>query len=124
MKIANKQISAVSLVKEAFEKARQFAKYNIFVSLADEEKALKKAEEIDRKIAADEEVGPLAGAPYALKDNFLSKEGNTTASAKILESFHSPIDSTTVKKLEEAGAIMIGRTNLDAFAHGSSTENS
>ena len=123
MKIASKQISAVSLVKEAFEKARQFAKYNVFVSLADEEKALKKAEEIDKKIAAGEEVGPLAGVPYALKDNFLSKEGNTTASAKILEPFHSPIDSTTVKKLEEAGAIMIGRTNLDAFAHGSSTEN-
>ena len=116
MKIANKQISAVSLVKEAFEKARQFAKYNVFVSLADEEKAIKKAEEIDKKIAAGEEVGLLAGVPYALKDNFLSKEGNTTASAKILEPFHSPI--------EEAGAIMIGRTNLDAFAHGSSTENS
>ena len=124
MKIANKEISAVSLVKEAFEKARQFAKYNIFVSLADEEKALKKAEEIDKKIASGEEVGPLAGVPYALKDNFLSKEGNTTASAKILEPFHSPIDSTAAKKLEEAGAIMIGRTNLDAFAHGSSTENS
>ena len=124
MKIANKQISAVSLVKEAFERARQFAKYNIFVSLADEGKALKKAEEIDKKIASGEEVGPLAGVPYALKDNFLSKEGNTTASAKILEPFHSPIDSTAVKKLEEAGAIMIGRTNLDAFAHGSSTENS
>lgn len=124
MKIANKEISAVSLVKEAFEKARRFAKYNIFVSLADEEKALKKAEEIDKKIASGEEVGPLAGVPYALKDNFLSKEGNTTASAKILEPFHSPIDSTAAKKLEEAGAIMIGRTNLDAFAHGSSTENS
>lgn len=124
MKIANKEISAVSLVKEAFEKAHQFAKYNIFVSLADEEKALKKAEEIDKKIASGEEVGPLAGVPYALKDNFLSKEGNTTASVKILEPFHSPIDSTAAKKLEEAGAIMIGRTNLDAFAHGSSTENS
>ena len=124
MKIASKELSAVSMVKAAFEKARQFAKYNIFVSLADEEKAIKKAEEIDKKIAAGEEVGPLAGVPYALKDNFLSKEGHTTASAKILEPFQSPIDSTTVKKLEEAGAIMIGRTNLDAFAHGSSTENS
>ena len=97
MKIASKELSAVSLVKAAFEKARQFAKYNIFVSLADEEKAIRKAEEIDRKIAVGEEVGPLAGVPYALKDNFLSKEGNTTASAKILEPFHSPIDSTTVK---------------------------
>ena len=124
MKIASKEVSAVSLVKEAFEKARKFAKYNIFVSLADEEKALQKAEIIDQKIQNGETVGRLAGVPYALKDNFLSQEGNTTASSKILESFKSPIDSTTVTKLESEGAIMIGRTNLDAFAHGSSTENS
>lgn len=124
MKIASKQVSAVDLVKEAFEKARKFTKYNIFVSLSDESKAIAKAQEIDQKIQNGEAVGRLAGVPYALKDNFLSKEGNTTASSKILEPFRSPIDSTTVKKLEAEGAIMIGRTNLDAFAHGSSTENS
>ena len=123
MKIADLHTSAVSLVKEALEKAKKYASHNIFISL-NEEEALKKAAEIDQKIQNGESVGRLAGVPYALKDNFLSKEGNTTASAKILEPFHSPIDSTTVKKLEEAGAIMIGRTNLDAFAHGSSTENS
>lgn len=123
MKIANKEISAVSLVKEALEKAKKYEDKNIFVSL-NEENALKKAKEIDEKIARGEKVGRLAGVPYALKDNFLSKEGNTTASAKILEPFRAPLDSTTVKKLEKEGAIMIGRTNLDAFAHGSSTENS
>lgn len=123
MKIANKDISAVSLVKEALEKAKKYEEYNIF-NFLNTENALKKAAEIDKKIANDEKVGRLAGVPYALKDNFLSPEGPTTASSKILEPLHSPITSTAVKKLEAEGAIMIGRTNLDAFAHGSSTENS
>ncbi|GHU79172.1 glutamyl-tRNA(Gln) amidotransferase subunit A [Clostridia bacterium] len=123
MKIANKTTTAVSLVKEALKKAEKYKDHNIFVSL-NEENALKKAEEIDKKIKNGERVGRLAGVPYALKDNFLSKEGNTTASSKILKPFASPITATSVKKLEEQGAIMIGRTNLDSFAHGSSTENS
>ena len=123
MKIADLHTSAVSLVKEALEKAKKYASHNIFISL-NEDEALKKAAEIDQKIQNGEKVGRLAGVPYALKDNFLSKQGNTTAASKILSHLHSPIDSTTVAKLEAEGAIMIGRTNLDAFAHGSSTENS
>lgn len=123
MKIADKNTSAVELVTAALEKAKKYTDKNIFVSL-NEEAALEKAKEIDAKIAAGEPVGKLAGVPYALKDNFLSKEGNTTASSKILEPFNSPITSTTVKKLEAEGAIMIGRTNMDSFAHGGSTENS
>ena len=123
MKIADLRTSAVSLVKEALEKAKKYASHNIFISL-NEEEALKKAAEIDQKIQNGESVGRLAGVPYALKDNFLSKQGNTTAASKILSNLRSPIDSTTVAKLEAEGAIMIGRTNLDAFAHGSSTENS
>ena len=123
MKIADKNTTAVSLVTEALEKAKKFENKHVFVSL-NEENALKKAKEIDERIARGENVGRLAGVPYALKDNFLSKEGNTTASSLMLEPFHSPIDSTTVKKLEAEGAIMIGRTNMDSFAHGSSTENS
>ena len=123
MKIADKTTSAVSLVKEALERAKKYEYKHIFVSL-NEENALARAKEIDEKIAKGEKVGRLAGVPYALKDNFLSKEGNTTASSLMLEPFHSPIDSATVKKLEAEGAIMIGRTNMDSFAHGSSTENS
>ena len=123
MKIADKTTSAVSLVKEALERAKKYEDKHIFVSL-NEENALARAKEIDEKIAKGEKVGRLAGVPYALKDNFLSKEGNTTASSLMLEPFHSPIDSATVKKLEAEGAIMIGRTNMDSFAHGSSTENS
>lgn len=123
MKIANKTVTATRLVKDALEKAKHFNDYNIFTFL-NEENALKKAAEIDEKIARGEKVGRLAGVPYALKDNFLSPEGQTTASAHILEGFVSPITATAVAKLEAEGAIMIGRTNLDAFAHGSSTENS
>ena len=123
MKIATKDISAVSLVKAALDKAKRCKNYNIFVSL-NTENALKKAKEIDAKIARGENPGRLAGVPYALKDNFLSREGCTTASSHILEPFASPVDATAVEKLEAEGAIMIGRTNLDSFAHGSSTENS
>ena len=123
MKIASKDISAVSLVKEALEKAKKYADYNVFISL-NEESALRKAAEIDARISAGESVGRLAGVPYALKDNFLSHEGDTTAAAHILEGCAAPVTATVVEKLESEGAIMIGRTNLDAFAHGSSTENS
>lgn len=124
MKTASKDLTAMSLVKEALDKAHKYQEeYNIFNYINDVE-AIKKAAEIDARIQNGEDVGRLAGVPYALKDNFLSPEGGTTASAHILEEFTSPITATAVKKLEDEGAIMIGRTNLDAFAHGSSTENS
>ena len=123
MKVANKKVTAVRLVEDALKKAHEFEDYNIFTFI-DDGGALEKAREIDRKIAAGEKVGRLAGVPYALKDNFLTPAGETTASAHILQGFNSPITATAVAKLEAEGAIMIGRTNLDAFAHGSSTENS
>lgn len=123
MKIANKTVAAERLVRDALEKAKHFTDYNIFTFL-DEEGAIKKAREIDMKIARGEKVGRLAGVPYALKDNFLSPVGQTTASAHILEGFTSPVTATAVEKVENEGAIMIGRANMDAFAHGSSTENS
>lgn len=123
MKTASKDISAMTLVKEALTKAHQYQEqYHIFNYFNDTE-AIRKAAEIDERIKRGENVGRLAGVPYALKDNFLSPEGETTASAHILEGFTSPVTATAVKRLEDEGAIMIGRTNLDAFAHGSSTEN-
>ncbi|MDO4742100.1 MAG: Asp-tRNA(Asn)/Glu-tRNA(Gln) amidotransferase subunit GatA [Candidatus Saccharibacteria bacterium] len=123
MKVANKTVTATRLVKDALEKAKHFGDYNIF-NFLNEENALKKAAEIDERIRQGEKVGRLAGVPYAIKDNFLSPEGETTASAHILEGFVSPITATVIEKLEAEDAIMIGRTNLDAFAHGGSTENS
>lgn len=123
MKIADKNTKAVDLVQAALKKAEECKDHNIFISM-NAEAALKKAKEIDAKIAKGETVGKLAGVPYALKDNYSSHEGNTTAAAHILDSYHSPITATAVAKLEAEGAIMIGRANLDAFAHGGSTENS
>lgn len=123
MKTANKKVTAERLVKDALAKAKHFEDYHIFTYI-DEEGALARAREIDAKIAKGEKVGRLAGVTYALKDNFLSPRGETTASAHILEGFTSPVTATSVAKLEAEGAIMIGRTNMDAFAHGSSTENS
>ncbi len=123
MKIANRKVTAERLVKDALDKAKFFKDYNIFTFL-NEEGALKKAREIDEKIKNGEKVGRLAGVPYALKDNFLTPEGETTAAAHILGGFTSPITATAVAKLEAEGAIMLGRVNMDAFAHGTSTENS
>lgn len=123
MKIADKNTKAVDLVQAALKKAEEYKDYNIFISM-NAEAALEKAKEIDAKIAKGETVGKLAGVPYALKDNYSSHEGNTTAAAHILDSYHSPITATAVAKLEAEDAIMIGRANLDAFAHGGSTENS
>ena len=123
MKIADKNTKAVDLVREALAKAKQFEGYHCFISM-NEARALEKAREIDEKIAKGEKVGRLAGVPYALKDNYLSPEGVTTAAAKMLDNFPAPITATAVKRIEDEGAIMIGRTNLDAYAHGSSTENS
>ena len=123
MKIADKNTKAVDLVREALEKAKKYEEYHCFISM-NESHALERAREIDEKIAKSEKVGRLAGVPYALKDNYLSREGVTTAAARMLDNFPSPITATAVAKLEAEGAIMIGRTNLDAYAHGSSTENS
>lgn len=123
MIIADKNTKAVDLVRAALEKAKEYEDYHAFISM-NEARALERAREIDAKIEKGEPVGRLAGVPFALKDNYLSPEGVTTAAAKMLEDFTSPITATAVKKLEDEGAIMIGRTNLDAFAHGGSTENS
>ena len=123
MKTANKTITATQLVKDALKKAELFKDYNIFTALYGEQ-ALARATEIDAKIAAGEPVGRLAGVPFAAKDNYLVKDTLTTASANILKPFVAPVDATIISQLEAEGAIMIGKVNLDAFAHGSSTETS
>lgn len=120
---ADKNTKAVDLVRAALDRAKEYEDYHCFISM-NEARALERAREIDEKIAKGEKVGRLAGVPYALKDNYLSPEGVTTAAARMLDNFPSPITATAVAKLEAEDAIMIGRTNLDAYAHGSSTENS
>lgn len=123
MKIANRTVTATRLVNDALKKAEHFKDRNIFTALFPEY-ALKKAADIDQRLKNNQPVGPLAGVPFAIKDNFLHPLGYTTASSFYLSHFSAPISSPIVDLLERADAILIGRTNLDSFAHGSSTENS
>lgn len=115
--------SAVENVKEALRRARDVEDYHALLSLT-EERALERAREIDDQIRKGENPGVLAGVPFVVKDNFLAFGAPTTAAAKMLENFNAPLQATAVEKLEAEGAICIGKANLDAFAHGGSTENS
>ncbi len=115
--------SAVENVKEALRRAREIEEYHALLSLT-EERALDRAREIDDQIRKGENPGVLAGVPFVVKDNFLAFGAPTTAASKMLENFNAPLQATAVEKLEVEGAICIGKANLDAFAHGGSTENS
>ena len=110
-------------VEAALASAKAAEEYNAILNLT-ESRALERADEIDERIKKGENVGPLAGVPFVVKDNYLAFGAPSTAASKILENFDAPLQATVVERLESAGAICIGKSNLDAFAHGGSTENS
>ena len=114
-----KATSARKIIENSIKLANGNNEYNAILNLT-EERALKRADEVDN----GKLKGRLAGVPFVVKDNFLAFGAPTTAASKILENFIAPLQATAVEKLENEGAICIGKSNLDAFAHGGSTENS
>jgi aspartyl-tRNA(Asn)/glutamyl-tRNA(Gln) amidotransferase subunit A len=123
-RLRNKELSAEEGVQVFFDAIKkEDKKIHAFLSLREDE-ALREAKSIDQKIAKDEYLAPLAGIPVALKDNLLVLGEKTTAASKILEDYEAGYDATVVKNMKAAGAVILGKTNLDEFAMGASTENS
>ncbi|MFN6538743.1 MAG: Asp-tRNA(Asn)/Glu-tRNA(Gln) amidotransferase subunit GatA [Nostoc sp. EkiNYC01] len=122
--LVKKERSAVEITQEALERIQALEpKLHSFLCVT-AERALEQAGTVDAKIAAGEEIGLLAGIPVGIKDNMCTKGIPTTCGSRILENFVPPYESTVTQKLADAGAVMVGKTNLDEFAMGSSTENS
>jgi aspartyl-tRNA(Asn)/glutamyl-tRNA(Gln) amidotransferase subunit A len=122
--LLNKKFSALEMIQAFFGHIKKTdGEIHAYLSL-NEELALKEAEKTDLAIAANEEISPLAGVPLAIKDNILIKDSPATAASKILENYTASYDAGVIKKLKSAGAVFLGKTNMDEFAMGSSTENS
>ena len=122
--VATREISALEILERHLNKIEEHEKDVHAFNLVTINEARAAAKETDKLISEGENVGPLAGVPVAIKDNLCTKGIPTTASSKILEGWNPPYDATVVRKLKEAGATIVGKTNLDEFAMGSSTENS
>ena len=118
--VRSKKISSVELTRQALDRIDKIEPRILAFNSLFADRALEQAKDVD----AGKRTGPLAGVPIALKDNLCTSHGTTTCSSRMLENFRAPYDATIVKKLEAAGAVIVGKTNLDEFAMGSSTENS
>jgi aspartyl-tRNA(Asn)/glutamyl-tRNA(Gln) amidotransferase subunit A len=122
--LTSKKISARELTSDFYDRiGRRNPELNAFLALSPE-RAYVKADAVDAAIAKDEPLAPLAGVPVAIKDVISTKGIRTTCGSKILENYVPPYDATAVQRLESAGAIILGKTNCDEFAMGSSNENS
>lgn len=120
-KILTKELSAEQVCKAFIEQIKKCEKYNAVLEIFDD--AIEKAKEMDKKISSGFR-GKLVGVPIIIKDNILYKGKKCSCSSKFLENYIAQYDSTVIKKVLNAGAIIIGRANMDEFAMGSSTENS
>ncbi|HET8674338.1 MAG TPA: Asp-tRNA(Asn)/Glu-tRNA(Gln) amidotransferase subunit GatA [Blastocatellia bacterium] len=121
--IAGGGVKAVDVTRAALERINALTDLNAFITVA-EESALRQAAALDRAAEAGEPLPPLAGAIIAVKDNMVIRDVRTTAGSRILYNYKPPYTATAVERLESAGAIIIGKTNCDEFAMGSSNENS
>ncbi|MTF37897.1 Asp-tRNA(Asn)/Glu-tRNA(Gln) amidotransferase subunit GatA [Cyanobacterium aponinum] len=122
--IKNKERSAVEITQEYLQRIGELEpKLKSFLCVTSD-LALETAKQVDEKVASGEEIGVLAGIPIAIKDNMSTKGIPTTCASRILENFIPSYESTVTQKLRDQGAVIVGKTNLDEFAMGSSTENS
>jgi aspartyl-tRNA(Asn)/glutamyl-tRNA(Gln) amidotransferase subunit A len=123
-KLASREISSKELTQAYINRINKLDdKIRAYIKILPD-KALKMAEEADGKLSSGENITPLTGIPIALKDLICTKGITTTCGSKMLENFVPPYNSTVMEKLEAAGAVLLGKTNMDEFAMGSSTENS
>ena len=122
--IRTRKLSSAEATRAALDSIKKHdPKFKAFLQVFDEG-AMRQAQDVDARLGRGEKLGPLAGVPVALKDNMCLSWGKTTCASRILENYESPYDSTVAKKLMAAGAVIVGKTNLDEFAMGSSTEHS
>ncbi|KPJ66169.1 MAG: glutamyl-tRNA amidotransferase [Coxiella sp. DG_40] len=122
--IAAGRVKSLAATEQIFEAVEKYEPIIGAYLSTFKEQALAQAQKIDDKIAASQPVGQLAGVPVAIKDNMCTTFAATTCASKILQKFNSPYNATVVEKLLAADAVIVGKTNMDEFAMGSSTENS
>jgi aspartyl-tRNA(Asn)/glutamyl-tRNA(Gln) amidotransferase subunit A len=122
-KVQSGELKSETLVQASLAKIEATQGLNAYLSVLGEQ-ALERARILDRRVASGEKIGPLAGVPVAVKDNIVTAQGKTTCGSKILGEFKSPYDATAVERLNAAGAVVVGKTNLDEFAMGSTSETS
>lgn len=122
-KVNSGEVKAATLVEKSLANIEANEEFKAIIATT-KDRAVERAKEIDQKVDDGKPAGKLAGVPFIAKDNFLTFGSETTAASNILKGFRAPYQATAIEKLEAEGAICVAKANLDAFAHGASTENS